>query len=92
MLNMMANGNKERGAMMGRDVVMNAIAQTLLGEVSGGEPPGDTSQGQLREHGAAVMRALQAGNVDAFTNALQRFFIAMEESEDDENPFDLEVG
>jgi len=78
--------------MMGRDVVMNAIAQTLLGEVTGSESPGQTSPTQLREHGAAVMRALQAGDVDAFTAGLQRFFIAMEESEMDDDPFDLEVG
>ena len=78
--------------MMGRDAVMNAIVQSLLGESVGSAPVGEKSSSQLREHGAAVMRALQAGDVDAFTASLQRFFLAMEEAEEDDNPFDLEVG
>ena len=92
MLGMMGNGNKERGAMMSRDCVMRHIAQELLGATVT-EQSVSESPTQLKEHGAAVMRALQAGDVDAFTAGLQRFFIAMEELDDvDEDPFDLEMG
>ena len=94
MLGMMGNGNREKGAMMGRSDVMRAIAQELMGGPSPENPMpnAEVFQGQLKEHGAAVLRALQSGDVEAFTAGLQRFILAMEEMEEDDDPFDLEMG
>ena len=86
MLGMMSN-NRERGVLTGN--VMDFISRDLMGNQPDSTTP---SPSNLREAGGAVMRALQAGDVDAFTAGLQRFFEAMEEMEDEESPFDLEVG
>lgn len=92
MLGMMGSDRRERGVQMGNKAVMDVISQALLGNVTGSEPAGVQSPSNLRDAGGAVMRALQSGNVDAFTAALQRFILVVDEMEDDdENPFGLEV-
>lgn len=96
MLNMMGNGNKERGAMMGtcRQSAMQYIIESLNGgNPMEAKPLGDPSPSNLKDVGGAVMRALQSGDVEAFTAAMQRFIVAVEELEEEseEDPFDLEV-
>jgi hypothetical protein len=91
MLNMMGNHNKERGAMMGRNVMQYVLAE-LAGGSSEPGPTGTPSPSNLDDAGGAVMRALQGGDVKAFTAALVRFIETMDEIEDAmEDPFDLEV-
>ena len=91
MLNMMGNSNKERGGMMGG--VMQFVLQELAGECCG-KPgmAGTPSPSNLKDAGGAVMRALQAGDTEAFTASLARFIETMDELGDSmEDPFDLEV-
>jgi hypothetical protein len=92
MLGMMGNGNKERGAMMGnhRAQAMAYVMSQLGGcEPHGTIPTSEPSPSNLKDAGGAVMRALQSGDVEAFTASLARFIETMDELTED--PFDLEV-
>lgn len=89
MLGMMGKTH-ERGAMMGSNAVRQ-IVQDLLGNiVSVSEPT--SAPGDLNEAGGAVMAALKADNKEAFTAALQRFVTLVDELEDEDDGYDLEMG
>lgn len=82
MLGMMSNGNKERGVLP-RTAVMSEIYSMLTGGKTapvGEIPPSANSRVDIAKE---ILAAFKADNAEALAAGLERFFVSIEEDEDD---------